>query len=590
MNKNYLFGVPYSYFFSILFGMCLAFYVFPLSFIAGTGLFWENANAEIFYDDLSQALIGARYFIFDSWHFPLLKTKLLGAPDGTVIIFTDSIPLFAIIAKLIWFILPKGFNYIGIWYFLVWTLQPVSAVYALRSIGIKKFFPTLCVILMSTAMPAWWFRGGHAALTGHFLILFSIGNYFHLRGDIQARKSWICSWLTVIFAALVHAYLLLMVLLITIAGVLDGVWDKDSSIKYLAIFRSFFGLIILIALLWMVGYFHGFEARSGFGYYSMNLLSPIVPQISGLFPGRKIIDATGGQYEGYNYLGFGILIILGAALIKIRKWFKQLICNFIFLTIACIAMVLFALSNKIYFGNTLILEVFLREDFGLLQFRSSGRLFWPVSYLILLAGVVLINRFYSSRRGKFILIISIIFQIIDVSAVQQNIINYVRSAEPRNPFVNDLWKHIVTTHNNIIFLPTFYCSLDREWQKNIINLSIITSYYNIPINTASAARRPVSLDCEVEKRNVFERSIGEGDLIIIAPEFKNMISKFPEFSTHCSSFNKGFGGVSAVDMPTINQLNIKQLTSSISTSEALPQGFLCSNNYYEDFSKLKNFN
>ena len=41
----------------------------------------------------------------------------------------------------------------------------------------------------------------------------------------------------------------------------------------------------------------------------MNLLSPIVPQDSGLFPGvGGLIDATGGQYEGFNYLGVGLLL------------------------------------------------------------------------------------------------------------------------------------------------------------------------------------------------------------------------------------------------------------------------------------------
>jgi len=44
------------------------------------------------------------------------------------------------------------------------------------------------------------------------------------------------------------------------------------------------------------------------GSAAMNLLSPFVPQKSGLLPGvGGIRDATGGQYEGFNYLGLGLL-------------------------------------------------------------------------------------------------------------------------------------------------------------------------------------------------------------------------------------------------------------------------------------------
>jgi hypothetical protein len=40
-----------------------------------------------------------------------------------------------------------------------------------------------------------------------------------------------------------------------------------------------------------------------------------VPQGSGLFPAMNpVIDGTGGQYEGFNYLGFGVLLLLATAL------------------------------------------------------------------------------------------------------------------------------------------------------------------------------------------------------------------------------------------------------------------------------------
>ena len=44
----------------------------------------------------------------------------------------------------------------------------------------------------------------------------------------------------------------------------------------------------------------------------MNLLSPFFPQRSGIYSSLRdaMVDATGGQYEGFSYLGLGILMLL----------------------------------------------------------------------------------------------------------------------------------------------------------------------------------------------------------------------------------------------------------------------------------------
>ncbi len=44
---------------------------------------------------------------------------------------------------------------------------------------------------------------------------------------------------------------------------------------------------------------------AGYDYYSMNLLAPI----SGGKLGQTLINATGGQYRGFNYLGMGVLLV-----------------------------------------------------------------------------------------------------------------------------------------------------------------------------------------------------------------------------------------------------------------------------------------
>ena len=49
----------------------------------------------------------------------------------------------------------------------------------------------------------------------------------------------------------------------------------------------------------------------GFGYFSMNLASPVLAAAKRPLSGfRIIVDATGGQYEGFNYFGFGALVLI----------------------------------------------------------------------------------------------------------------------------------------------------------------------------------------------------------------------------------------------------------------------------------------
>ena len=63
---------------------------------------------------------------------------------------------------------------------------------------------------------------------------------------------------------------------------------------------------VTVAVFWLSGYFLVGSATdlglAGFGYFSMNLLSPVNGQgYSGLLP--DIPSATPGQYEGLVYFG-----------------------------------------------------------------------------------------------------------------------------------------------------------------------------------------------------------------------------------------------------------------------------------------------
>ena len=89
----------------------------------------------------------------------------------------------------------------------------------------------------------------------------------------------------------------------------------------------------------------------GFGIFSTNLLGPFIPQMSGLFPGMAhlIIDGTGGQYEGFSYLGCGLLLLLAILAPKASN-LPAMVRRHVMIAAFILACSVFSLSDIIYFG------------------------------------------------------------------------------------------------------------------------------------------------------------------------------------------------------------------------------------------------
>jgi hypothetical protein len=134
--------------------------------------------------------------------------------------------------------------------------------------------------------------------------------------------------------------------------------------------------------------------ESGFGLYSMNLLSPVWPQRSGLLgPRLPVLDATGGQYEGYNYLDAGLLVAIGVSGILLlraavaRRSRSDLGPTRSLLATAAegqhralgfvlLGLTALAVSTRVYAGRVLLISLRTRPSdqiFGIVQ--SSGRAF-----------------------------------------------------------------------------------------------------------------------------------------------------------------------------------------------------------------------
>ena len=383
-------------------GVLLLFTLMPLDAITGSGGLWRSPAA-----DMAQGLTGHLALQQDAWRFPLLFAKNLFWPHGVSIALTDSNPLFSLMAKLL---APRPMNLLGVWLACCWVLQPVAAVYALRALS-RSLAGAATVAVLAGLFPALLFRIGHVNLCGHFLILLALGLALRLLQD-ATRRRWIAAGVVLTVAILSHPYLFMAGAATLAAAPVQATIRRGPDWwrawpPYLA--ACVVPVIVFVTLAGTLG-----GGDKGFVTYSMNLLSPFWPQRSGLFGADlPVIDATGGQYEGFCYLGAGSLLLLIAALPRIgglRRWPG--------LVVVLAGLTLIALSSRVYLGHVKLIDLGAKpwEDIFAV-FRASGRAFWPVGYALVIGAVAAVCRLPAALRLP-LLAVAIVLQLIDTTPLR----------------------------------------------------------------------------------------------------------------------------------------------------------------------------
>ncbi|MFJ2320000.1 DUF6311 domain-containing protein [Pseudomonas sp. NPDC087817] len=351
-------------------------------------------------------------FRHSPWTFPLGLNPSYGLELGSAIIFSDSNPLMALLFKPFSGWLPDTFQYFGIWLLACFVLQ---AWFAWQLLGLMTDNPVLRLLgagLLVFSPPMFLRTGGHLSLAGHFLILAPL--YLALQPMLQRRR---LAWGALLAAtALVHAYLLVMVALIWVADLLGKVWvGRLTRRQGLIEFASLFALVSVCC--WQAGYFSIVDGAGGggFGWYRMNLLSLV--DSDGWSYVLPNLANGGGDYEGFNYLGLGVLLLLPLASIA---WFrsgislKALLRSRPWLVLAMLGLTLFALSNQIGWGTHTFsypLPKILERLASI--FRASGRMFWPVFYAIVVLLVFFVVRGYRTRTAIGLLALALVVQVVD---------------------------------------------------------------------------------------------------------------------------------------------------------------------------------
>lgn len=471
----------------MLVGVCAFLVIAGHRFLDPTNVAWLVGG------DPLQHYLGWAFYRNGPWTWPIGLNPLYGMEFSNSIVFTDSIPLFAIPFKAINFLLPYPFQYLGIWVLLCFVLQ---AYFAFRLIGLfanNILAQCLGSIFFLFAPPLLFRLSLHESLMGHFMILAAI--YLNIKPR-KTKNSHPIAWtLLVSMAVLTHFYLAVMVLVLWLADVITRVLlSKQTTVKEVAV------EVILMAsaisfVAWQAGYFAiqgASGATRGFGDFRTNLLALFNSRGWSYWlrplPLRDSVEAATG--EGFQYLGGGSLLLLlvaiyalGTRKIKLTQSLNPLWKKHWPLIIALLALAVISFSNRIGFGPwnlTIPLPDFLVNIFSLV--RASSRLFWPLYYVILLGIIWVVVKAYANRTALIILMSAALLQVVDTSAGWLPIrakVSVPTSSEFTSKLKDSFWREAGKHYRNIVV---------GGGQQNWENFGMLASSNRMATNLAHLAR------------------------------------------------------------------------------------------------------
>ncbi|MCD7746058.1 MAG: DUF6311 domain-containing protein [Lachnospiraceae bacterium] len=365
--------------------------------------------------DVIQHYAGWVTFRNSDWSFPLGMNNTLAWPDGTIISFTDSLPWISILFKVFRNILPDTFQWFGLYIFACFLLHGCAgALLGTRgmSCGVyRDIFAFLSGILFACVPTLWERAFRHTALASQWLFLLAL--YFYLEYRYKYQKgsdkfAWQIPLLAFISVG-IHPYFMPLVMMCALLLSVDygryrKRWKKALIWFGISLVAAYIGGIICGALGFGVN-----VSRDGYGWFSMNLNALINPYSAGGYTWSKVfpvLSQAKGQYDGFNYWGLGIIILLLASLdrsvkkaisdsVNLRTWWHRNYTVFC----ACVFLACFAVSNSVYFGTSgveISLPTAIVNLCGI--FRASSRMFYLVTACMLVYGV------YSLRKNTNILV------------------------------------------------------------------------------------------------------------------------------------------------------------------------------------------
>lgn len=455
--------------------------------------------------DMAAMTTAYEVYVRQPWTFPITMVSGL-TPAPVSIVFSDSIPWLSVLLKASG--LGPLFNPLGVFLMLSYPLQAWSMVALLRALGVTDRAPLLIGGLMALLFPAWIARQfGHIALSGHWLILFSLAlTVSSIRFGLTWKRVGGFAALAAL-AAGVHAYHLVPLgagfgaaLLSELAQRRNGAWTR-VPVAAAAVLAA----VLLAAF--VLGYGGGTTTSGGaaaLGYYSMNALGPVWPQASKIFGQdwlggwfRDTLDPNGGQmFEGFQFLGFGSLGLIAIMLLPLLRdiWMARrpeagFRARWAPLILTMTALAAWAIGWNVYVGKDLVAT--LPKPSGKLAdivsvYRAHGRFFWAPGYLLLALAITQVSRL-PRRFGLALLALALAVQAYDTSELRKGVRTTFGA-----PDTLDMPPAFAASPairgRPWVFRPTYHCSLSQIDLRAIGQMVLVAERAGGTTNTFGTAR------------------------------------------------------------------------------------------------------
>lgn len=414
--------------------------------------------------DLSQHYLGWCYFRNSDWHFPIGMMDNIIYPFRVSVIYTDSIPLFAIIFKLLSPILPDSFQYFGFFGIICYFMQGAVSGLIVKRLSNNTLYAIISSIFFTLSTTMAWRMFAHTTLSAHFIILLCIYVCITKVGKERSTARNIAIWSGLLcLSSVTHLYFVPITLIFMFFYLIDDFFDDKKITKQIIIGMSSISLMLILMSIMGAFYTNTTKYAGGLGYYSANLLSLLNPYGTSTFI-KNITPATSGQYEGYGYLGLGIIagcfLVITIFLKNIKEINASLKSNILLrrLILTGMLFILFfiiALSPVVTFRDKVLFTYpvpgIISDVWGI--FRSSGRFIWIPAYIIMFTIIIVIRREYSIRISIIILSILLFTQIMDTRGyIYRKGVQFSERVEWSSQLPSSEWNLLAEHYDHIVFL------------------------------------------------------------------------------------------------------------------------------------------
>lgn len=435
----------YAFLLGVLLGLVVFIIIYGINVINPCNVTWllhsDDIEGSI---DLTQHYMGWVYYRDTPWTFPIGLTEGLYIKPVSVV-YTDSIPLFAVFFKLFSGILPTSFQYMGIFGLCCYALMGGFGALVTRRFSsnvIVNVISALFFVLSPVLLNRMYL---HTALAAHFLIV--AGIVVWLYRDRMKRGKALLSW-TVLLACgtLINPYFTPFLYGILLCAVLQDLIG-GGKVKH-CIVDIVLPLAVTIFAAWIIGMFYGDTNPGGSGglaIHSFNMDALVNPvtyasdfghftygyreiTYSSIIDGFPLADPR--QNEGFAYLGLGMIflsiisiVILIAYVIRRRRIVKRnirlgkygyadrplskmgrrkVISYVIALSVYLVVFTFLALSPTWTIGETELFSIPYPDIIWdtLSIYRSSGRFIWPTYYMIMSLSLIIPSYIFVHKKNN----------------------------------------------------------------------------------------------------------------------------------------------------------------------------------------------